>query len=78
MVFQRIQTLELAILAIPEMRPTKGKALTDEFQRFAITSANSVMLFWLQRIVVVTNGVKGWLLPASHFMGYELGDALLD
>ena len=56
----------------------KRKAIADEFQKIAITSANSAMLFWLQRIVVLNSKVKGWSLPASHFTGYELADVWLD
>ena len=61
-----------------ELDPKRRKALSDEAQTLAIQTANSSMLFWLQRIVVMNARVKGWQLPGSHFTGYELADVRLD
>lgn len=69
---------ELFIKQSKEVDPVARKKLTDEFQKIAITDAQSAMLYWWQRIIVYNKKIKGWELHASHFTGQELVDVWLD
>jgi peptide/nickel transport system substrate-binding protein len=58
--------------------PRERQKMVREFERQALTEANSVPLLWLQRIVVMSRRVRGWNMTPSHFLGQDLSDLWLE
>jgi peptide/nickel transport system substrate-binding protein len=58
--------------------PQKRLKIVREFERHALTEADSVPLLWWNRIVVMSRRVKGWHITPSHFIGQDLTDVWLD
>jgi peptide/nickel transport system substrate-binding protein len=58
--------------------PRKRLAIVRDFERHALTEADSVPLLWWNRIVVMSRRVKGWHITPSHFIGQDLADVWLD
>jgi peptide/nickel transport system substrate-binding protein len=58
--------------------PVARMKLVNEFERYALTQAYNIPLLWYQRIVVNNKKVKGWDLPASHFLNQNLVNVWLD
>jgi peptide/nickel transport system substrate-binding protein len=52
--------------------------IVRDFERHALTEANTVPLLWWDRIVVTSTKVKGWNITPSHFLGQDLTDVWLD
>jgi peptide/nickel transport system substrate-binding protein len=61
-----------------ELDPAKRKLLTKDFERYSISQAYNIMLFWWQRIVVHNKKIKGWRLTPSHYLGNDLTEVWLD
>jgi len=61
-----------------ELDPAKRKLLTKDFERYSISQAYNIMLFWWQRIVVHNKKIKGWKLTPSHYLGNDLSEVWLD
>jgi peptide/nickel transport system substrate-binding protein len=61
-----------------ELDPAKRKLLTKDFERYSISQAYNIMLFWWQRIVVHNKKIKGWKLTPSHYLGNDLTEVWLD
>ena len=61
-----------------ELDPAKRKVLTKDFERYSISQAYNIMLFWWQRIVVHNRKIKGWKLTPSHYLGNDLTEVWLD
>lgn len=61
-----------------ELDPAKRKILTKDFERYSISQAYNIMLFWWQRIVVHNKRVHGWKLTPSHYLGNDLSEVWLD
>jgi peptide/nickel transport system substrate-binding protein len=60
-----------------ELDPAKRKILTKDFERYSITQAYNIMLYWWQRIVVHNKKIHGWKLTPSHYLGNDLADVWL-
>ena len=58
--------------------PRERLKMVREFERLALTEANSVPLLWLNRIVVMSRRVKGWNMTPSHFLGQDLADVWIE
>ena len=58
--------------------PAERLKIVNELERYTLNQAYNIPLLWYQRIVVNHRKVKGWDLPASHFLGQSLADVWLD
>ncbi len=58
--------------------PAERMKIVNDFERYALTQAYNIPLLWYQRIVVNNKKVKGWDLPASHFLNQNLVNVWLD
>ncbi len=58
--------------------PRERLKIVRQFERQALTEANSVPLLWWNRIVVMSRRVHGWHITPSHFLGQDLADVWLD
>lgn len=58
--------------------PAERMKIVNELERYTLGQAYNIPLLWYQRIVVNHRSVKGWELPASHFLGQTLTDVWLD
>ena len=52
--------------------------IVREFERRAITDANTVPILWYNRIVPTAAYVKGWNMTPSQYIGQDLADVWLD
>jgi peptide/nickel transport system substrate-binding protein len=58
--------------------PRERLKIVRQFERVALTEANSAPILWWNRIVVLNRQVKGWTITPSHFIGQDLADVWLD
>jgi peptide/nickel transport system substrate-binding protein len=63
--------------AVTTDRIQRTKIVRD-FERHALTEADTVPLLWWNRIVVTSAKLKGWNITPSHFIGQDLTDVWLD
>ena len=49
-----------------------------EFERHALTEANTVPFLWWNRIVATSSKLRGWHLTPSHYLEQDLTDVWLD
>jgi peptide/nickel transport system substrate-binding protein len=52
--------------------------IVRDFERHALTEADTVPLLWWNRIVATSAKLKGWNITPSHFIGQDLTDVWLD
>ncbi len=52
--------------------------MVRDFERHALTEADTVPLLWWNRIVATSAKLKGWNITPSHFIGQDLTDVWLD
>ena len=52
--------------------------MVRDFEKQALTEANSVPILWWNRIIVVSAKLKGWNMTPSHYIGQDLTDVWLD
>lgn len=69
---------ELYDLQAKTIDPVARLKIVNDLERYTLGQAYNVPLLWYQRIVVNHRKVKGWDLPASHFLGQTLADVWLD
>jgi peptide/nickel transport system substrate-binding protein len=58
--------------------PRQRAKIVRDFERHALTEANSVPLLWWNRIIVNSTAVKGWHLTPSHYIEQDLTEVWLD
>jgi peptide/nickel transport system substrate-binding protein len=58
--------------------PRQRAKIVRDFERHALTEANSVPFLWWNRIIVNTAAVKGWHLTPSHYLEQDLTEVWLD
>jgi peptide/nickel transport system substrate-binding protein len=58
--------------------PRQRVKIVRDFERHALTEAETVPLLWWNRIMVMSSKVKGWSITPSHFIGQDLTDVWLD
>jgi len=58
--------------------PRERAKIVADFERHALTEADTVPLLWWNRIVVTSSKLKGWNITPSHFIGQDLTDVWLD
>jgi peptide/nickel transport system substrate-binding protein len=57
---------------------TERYRFVNDMERYVLEQAYNIPLLWYQRIVVNHRKVRGWDLPASHFLNQQLVDVWLD
>ena len=58
--------------------PQQRAKIVRDFERHALTEANTAPILWWNRIVVTSADVKGWYMTPSHYIGQDLTDVWLD
>jgi len=58
--------------------PRQRAKIVRDFERHALTEANSVPFLWWNRIIANSTVVKGWHLTPSHYIEQDLTEVWLD
>jgi peptide/nickel transport system substrate-binding protein len=58
--------------------PLQRAKIVRDFERYALTTANTVPLLWWNRIVVTSEKFKGWSMSPSQYIGQDLADVWLE
>jgi len=58
--------------------PRQRAKIVRDFERHALTTANTVPLLWWNRIVVNSEKFKGWNMSPSQYIGQDLADVWLE
>jgi peptide/nickel transport system substrate-binding protein len=58
--------------------PRERLKIVRQFERQALTEANSVPVLWWNRITVLSRRVRGWHVTPSHYLGQDLADVWLE
>ena len=58
--------------------PRQRSKIVREFERHALTEANTVPFLWWNRIVATSSKLRGWHLTPSHYLEQDLTDVWLD
>jgi peptide/nickel transport system substrate-binding protein len=58
--------------------PRQRAKIVREFERHALSTANTVPLLWWNRIVVNSEKFKGWSMSPSQYIGQDLADVWLE
>ena len=58
--------------------PRQRAKIVRDFERHALSTANTVPLLWWNRIVVNSEKFKGWNLSPSQYIGQDLADVWLE
>ena len=58
--------------------PRQRAKIVRDFERHALSTANTVPLLWWNRIVVNSEKFKGWNMSPSQYIGQDLADVWLE
>jgi peptide/nickel transport system substrate-binding protein len=58
--------------------PRQRAKIVRDFERHALSTANTVPLLWWNRIVVNSEKFKGWNMSPSQYIGQDLSDVWLE
>jgi peptide/nickel transport system substrate-binding protein len=58
--------------------PRERAKIVRDFERHALTEANTVPLLWWNRLVVSSAKFKGWNISPSQYIGQDLADVWLE
>ena len=58
--------------------PAARKAIVNEMETYALTTAYNVPLIWYHRIIVAHKKIKGWHFTPSHYVQQDLVEVWLD